>query len=157
METSCRQLCALLAVYCSLAPLTALGDTMAPQDYRIPAEIAGDACRITDPTDPHQILGPNPAHMDCLTALYPSSLPAGLTTDLVDDPQWAAGPVSGSTPGTITLWFVVTALAMLVLAGFNSRKRHRQLPMPGLHGSGTFDAPRETRHGRSEGSRWHED
>ncbi|HEX7035806.1 MAG TPA: hypothetical protein VF210_08530 [Pseudomonadales bacterium] len=157
METSCRQLFALLAVYCSLAPLAALGDTMAPQDYRIPADIAGDACRITDPTDPHQILGPNPAHADCLTALYPSALPAGLSAELADDQQWAAGPVPGSASGTVTLWLAVMTLAMLVLAGFNSRKRHRQLPMPGLDSTGTFTAPPETRHGRSEGSRWHEE
>jgi hypothetical protein len=157
METSRRQVGALLAVCCALAPLAALGDTMPPQDYRVTTEIAGDACRIADPTDPHQILGPNPAHADCLTALYPSALSAGnFAVDLTQDADSGAS-VAAPTSGAATLWLIITALAMMVLAGFNSRKRHRQLPMPGLGGSGTFGAPRETLHTHTEGSRWHEE
>lgn len=157
METSWR-LCALLAVFCSLAPPASIGDTIAPQDFRVPAQIAGDACRITDPTDPHQILGPNPAHADCLTALYPSALPTGsFGVDLAQGQDTGAAAVSSAASSTISLWLIVAALAMMVLAGFNSRKRHRQLPMPGLDGTGTFGAPRESLHTHTEGSRWHEE
>ena len=123
----------------------------------MPAEIAGDACRLTDPSDPHQILGPNPAHAGCLTGLYSASSPAA--TFSMDGP--ITGEEAGVPGGTSALslasavWLSVAALAMLILAGFNSRKRHRQLPMPGL--GGTYSRPPETLHTHSEGSRRNED
>lgn len=158
MERSTRRLCTLLAMGCMLASLPALSDSIPPQDYRVPAEIAGDPCRVTDPSDPHQILGPNPAHANCLTALYPGALPSGnFASDVGSGPDSAVAASPSSMLGTGTVWLIVTAIAMLVLAGFNSRKRHRQLPMPSLGGGGTISPPRESFHSRGEGSRWHED
>lgn len=158
METVRRQLCALLAVCCTMFPGAAFAGSMQPQDYRVPAEIAGDACRVTDPSDPHQILGPNPAHADCLTALYPAAAPvATFATDGLGPGAETAALTTSPLSQTVTLWLSIAALFMLVLAGFNSRKRHRQLPMPGHGGTGTFSQTRESLHSHTEGSRWHED
>jgi len=156
MERSRRKLYTLLTLCCSVASAAAFGDSLDRQDLRVHAEIAGESCRLTDPSDPHQILGPNPAHGDCLTALYPAAIPSA---SFVGDSMTTSGD-SGSTgtspfPSFTSLWLSFAAIAMLVLAGFNSRKRHRQLPSAGMGGS--YGQPGEHLHKQNEGSRWNED
>ena len=156
METSRRQLCALMAVCCTLTSVTAMSDSIDRQHFPVQAEIAGEACEFTDPSDPHQILGPNPAHGDCLTALYPAAIPSGsIVTDGVGRSSQFGSTGSYLSPSVTSLWLVVAAVVMLVLAGFNSRKRHRQLPTPGV--GDTYSRPAEPLHTHSEGSRWNED
>jgi hypothetical protein len=156
METSRRQLCTLMAVCWTLASASAMSDSIDRHDFPVHAEIAGEACKFTDPSDPHQILGPNPAHGDCLTALYPAAIPSGsfMANGATEGGDLSATS-SGLSPSLTSLWLAIAAVAMLVLAGFNSRKRHRQLPTPGVGGS--YGRPTEPLHTHSEGSRWNED
>jgi hypothetical protein len=155
MGRTSRQLCALLTVCCSVGALPASSDSIRGQDFRLPAEIAGEPCELTDPTDPQQILGPNPTRVDCLAGLYPGMVPTGTYTAEAPGPNRSSSESSLPLSLTATLWLCVAALGMLVLAGFNSRKKHRHLPTPGL--SGGYSQPTEHLHTHTEGSRWHED
>ena len=155
MERSWRKLYTLLTLCCWVASAAAFGDSLDRQDLRVHAEIAGEACRLADPSDPHQILGPNPAHGDCLTALYPVAIPSGsFVADSITTSGDAGSTETSRFPSFTSLWLSFAAVAMLVLAGFNSRKRHRQLPSAGMGG---IYRPGEHLHKHHEGSRWNED
>lgn len=140
METFGRQLCALLALCCAAAATPAAGDMLDRQELLMHADIAAEPCRFTDPSDPHQIVGPNPSHGHCLAALHPAAMllegsrgnsASGSAPSAVNDGAEATGE-SSVTTSFGRVWLVaLAAVAMLVLAGFNSRKR-RQLPEPGL-------------------------
>jgi hypothetical protein len=125
------------------------------------ADIAMEPCPLTDPSDPHQIVGPNPAHGQCIAALHSAAIlldrssgstgSSGVAASRTEGSPRASEPAATASLGSVSL--VLAAIAMLVLAGFNSRKR-RRLPEPGL-GDRYAGQPRLHKH--TESSRWNED
>lgn len=156
MATTRRQRYLLLAALSAVA-VPALAESLGPQTLQLPAEIAGSPCTGSDPTDPHHVLGPTPARVDCLAALYAPLTASRYGAGDPDErqPQPSTGAHAGSESlTTTTVGLYLVGIAMLILAGFNSRKRRRHLPTVDL--SRSFTPPAERRD-RREGAGGHDD
>ncbi len=157
MAISRPQRILVLALWCSAGATPAAADSMDLQNLQMPAEIAGQPCRFPAADHPQQIVGPNPTRADCLASLYvPLSADTYGAAEPLQSSLTAPGkptePVADSFAGPA--WLYLAVISMLVLAGFNSRKRRRHVPLIDL--SGSFTPPAEPA-SRREGSRWADD
>lgn len=119
MATSRCQRLMLLTACCLVAALPSAGHSLGRQDGQVPPEIGGEPCGFTDPADSQRILGPNPAHADCLSLQYPAQ---------ANEPSQATTRGHPALSLAATLPLYLAGFGMLMLARSNSRKRRGQSP-----------------------------
>jgi hypothetical protein len=144
------------ALVCVVVAVPAFADNVRGQDARIPAEITGTACPTAEPGSPHA-MAPIAADADCLAGFYPLGLPADGYSDAyssrLPDRASEKGSLLLSMAGTLSL--IVAGLGMLVLAGFNSRKRHRYLHSADL--TGGYQHSQGNTYTHNDDTQWNEE